>query len=83
VLANSFALLRDAAVNNLGIVLIPDFVCRNEVRIGRLVRVLPDYSVPAADIFVIYPTRRLVAPRVRSFLNFIESKLARADTERK
>ena len=79
--ANSFGLLRDAALNDLGIVLTPDFICREAVRDKRLVRVLPDCLLPRADIFVVYPTRRWVAPRVRSFLSFIETKIKKLERE--
>lgn len=74
--ANSFALLRDAAIHDLGIAMIPDFICREAVAAGRLVRILPDWAPVPADIFVVYPTRRLVPPRVRSFLSFIEKRFA-------
>ncbi len=74
--ANSFAMLRDAAAHGLGIAVIPDFVCREAVARGALVRVLPAWSVSPADIFVVYPTRRQMASRVRSFLAFLRSELA-------
>ncbi|HKX06550.1 MAG TPA: LysR family transcriptional regulator [Stellaceae bacterium] len=77
-IANSFAMLCDAAAHGVGIAILPDYICREAVRGGQLARVLPDWSVPSADIFVVYPTRRLIAPRVRSFLDFTEKRLASA-----
>lgn len=79
--ANSFAMLRDTAAHAAGITIIPDYICRDAVGAGRLVRVLPNWSIEPADIFVVYPTRRLMAPRVRSFIDFIEKKLASAARE--
>lgn len=73
--ANSFAILRNAAVHGAGIALIPDYICGKAQQVGQLVRVLPEWSVPATEIYAVYPTRRHLAGRVRSFLDFIAAKL--------
>lgn len=38
---------------------------------GRLRIVLPEFTLPSADLFVYYPTRRNQAIRVRAFIDFL------------
>ncbi|MDQ2780364.1 MAG: LysR substrate-binding domain-containing protein [Pseudomonadota bacterium] len=38
---------------------------------GRLVRVLPQYETPDADIHAVYPQRHQLAARVRTFVDFL------------
>lgn len=41
-----------------------------ELRDGRLVRVLPEYEVKPSEIYVTYPTARFLRPAVRAFIDF-------------
>lgn len=75
IVANSFAVLRNAVAEGAGVALIPDYLCRSAEQSGRLARVLPAWSVAVTEIFAVYPTRRHLATRVRSFLDFIAAKL--------
>lgn len=47
---------------------------------GRLKRVLPQYSVPSADLYLYYPSKHNLAARSRAFINFLVEQLA-ADKE--
>ncbi|MCI0755691.1 LysR family transcriptional regulator [Teichococcus vastitatis] len=67
--------LRDAAVRGLGIGLLPDFLVADDIRSGDLLRLLPDCETEVAEIVVLYPTRRLVEPRVRQFIDLLVSAL--------
>lgn len=42
---------------------------------GRLVRVLPDYAIPAAPLHAVYANAQHLAPRVRRFVDFCAAKL--------
>src|SRR6201997_3019755 len=61
--------LRAAAVAGVGVVLLPTWLVGDDIRSGRLRRVLPDWSSMIATkpsgIFGIYPPRRTVPPKVR------------------
>ncbi len=61
--------LRSAAVAGLGIALLPDFLVADDLAAGRLKRVLADMDAGQATIVAIYPTRRLLEPRVRRFID--------------
>ena len=62
------------AVAGVGISLEPDFIVADEVRAGRLVRVLPDYQPPRSPISAVYPSRRHLSAKVRSFVDFLADR---------
>lgn len=45
---------------------------------GRLVRVLPEYSISAAPLSALYPNSRHLAPRVRVLVEFLSERLSKA-----
>ncbi|WP_437506355.1 LysR family transcriptional regulator [Sorangium sp. So ce1099] len=67
--------LRDAAVAGLGIAFLPDFLVAADVAAGRLQQVLPDLAAEEVKIVTIYPTRRLLEPRVRRFIDLMVEEL--------
>ncbi len=64
-------LLRDAAVAGLGIVQHSTWHVCDDLRAGRLQRILPDHAPPETGIHAVMPQRRLVPPRVRAFIDFL------------
>ncbi|WP_437755710.1 LysR family transcriptional regulator [Sorangium sp. So ce1389] len=67
--------LRDAAVAGLGIAFLPDFLVADDLAAGRLQQVLPDLAAEDVKIVTIYPTRRLLEPRVRRFIDLMVEEL--------
>lgn len=76
--ANNGRMLAEMAVAGVGIALEPDFIVAPEIRAGRLVRVLPDYQPPRSPISAVYPSRRHLSAKVRSFVDFLVERYARA-----
>ncbi|TBV07694.1 LysR family transcriptional regulator [Phytopseudomonas dryadis] len=46
-----------------------------DLQAGRLVQVLADYPIPAAPLHAVYPHSRHLAPRVRTFLDYLAAHL--------
>ncbi len=69
--------LRDAAAGGLGIALLPDFLVGADLKAGRLRQVLPRLPLGDAEIVAIYPSKRLLEPRVRRFVDLMVEQLAR------
>lgn len=69
--ANNGEILKSAAVEGLGIALEPTFIVGPEIKVGRLRLVLPDYEVPGITINAIYPSRRHLSTKVRTFVDFL------------
>ncbi|MCF3641254.1 LysR family transcriptional regulator [Rhizobium sp. TRM95111] len=59
-----------AALEGLGIMLQPTEVVKDYLADGRLVPLLPDYSVPARPLHVLYAPDRRLTPKLRSFIDF-------------
>ncbi|MEN0063857.1 MAG: substrate binding domain-containing protein, partial [Myxococcota bacterium] len=72
--------LRDAAVAGLGVAFLPSFVVKDDVAAGRLARVLPDLDLGEAVIAALYPSRRLLPPRVRRFIDLVFETTSDAPT---
>ncbi|MFT8242908.1 LysR family transcriptional regulator [Roseomonas sp. BN140053] len=67
--------LRAAALAGVGLVAIPDWAVSDALAAGSLRRVLPGHELPASGIFAVYPTNRLMAPKVRAFVDHVAAML--------
>lgn len=72
--ANQGAALRLAAEHGLGIVRLPNYLVVEQIVAGRLIEILTDYESPPRAVYVIYPQRRLMPAKVRSFVDFLASR---------
>lgn len=75
---NSGDLSVAAAIAGMGIVLEPDFMLQPALSSGALLRVMPDYESPPADIWAVYPSRRHLSAKVRVFVDHIVELFASA-----
>lgn len=67
--------LRDAAASGLGIAFLPDFLVAPDLAAGRLQQVLPGLAFGDVEIVAIYPTKRLLEPRVRRFIDLMVEEI--------
>jgi len=73
---DDFGYVRATLVAGGGIGLIPRMIAASEVATGRLVRVLPEYGVSGASLYVIYPSARQVPTKVTLFRDFLAKRCA-------
>lgn len=59
------------ALDGHGILLRAEWDIARYLKSGRLVRVLPQYRSPDADIYAVYPQRHQLSARVRTFVDFL------------
>jgi LysR family transcriptional activator of dmlA len=64
------------ALDGLGIVIRSEWDLNKYLESGRLTRVLPQFSLPSADLYVYYPSKQNLAARSRAFINFLVEQLA-------
>ncbi|MBF0285103.1 MAG: LysR family transcriptional regulator [Magnetococcales bacterium] len=69
--ANNGEVLRAAALQGMGVGLFPTFLVGEDLRLGRLVPVLPDFPLPESGLYAVYPPNRQLAARVRVFIHFL------------
>lgn len=72
-LSNSAIVLRKAALEGLGVALLPLYAVGEDIAEGRLVEVLPDYPVPPKPLFALFPHARLLPAKTRIFLDFLSA----------
>jgi len=74
VIANSGDLLRDCALADMGIFILPSFAAEEDLSCERLVRILPTYHLDTLPIALVYPSRRLLSSKVRVFVDFMTAQ---------
>jgi DNA-binding transcriptional LysR family regulator len=73
----SLTVLRDGALAGVGVARLPEFICREDIRAGRLEIVLPQWSLPEHEIHAVYPSRKGMMPAVRAFLEYLAQEVRR------
>lgn len=74
--SNNGDVLREAAVRNQGVAMLPMYLIGTEIQQGRLQRVLPGYSMSPLDISVLYPRHRYLSEKIRTLVDFIKQHFA-------
>ena len=69
--ANESAVLVAAAIAGLGIVCLPERMCRDAVEAAQLTRVLPDWNAGTVTTTLVMPHRRGQLPAVRATVEFL------------
>jgi len=74
--SNNGDVLAEAAMQGLGIALLPDFIVEESLADGRLVKVLADHERAPLTLFAMYPSRQHVPAKTRSFLEYLQDHFA-------
>ncbi len=64
-----------ATQEGMGISLLPFFSANPALREGSLVRLLPGYRLRERSIFAVYPSRRFLDAKVRTWVGFLRARL--------
>lgn len=70
-LANDSEAVRRAARAGHGVALLPEIQVLDDLRAGRLFRLLEDYPSQIVPVHIVYPSRRNLAPRTRVVMDFL------------
>src|SRR5256885_4016721 len=57
-----------ATLAGAGLAVLPDFLVTEDIKAGRLIRVLPLWTLPAGGIHAVYPAARFRPPKVTAFV---------------
>lgn len=69
---DDFSLLKQAAIDRLGVAILPTYMCKKELAEGSLVHILPEWGMSAIDVYALFPKHRSKIMKVRVFLDFLE-----------
>ena len=73
-LSNNLLALREALLGGAGVAQLPLEACRDALRSGAVVELLPELAPPASTVYAIYPSRRGLAFAVRTLIDFLEER---------
>jgi DNA-binding transcriptional LysR family regulator len=73
--ANDPHAIYQMALNGAGIAAVANYLAASDLERGRLVRVLPEWSVPSVDVSLVLPGGRERSPATRAFVAFIRQRL--------
>lgn len=68
--ATSFSILRQAAIDGMGIAFLPEYACREPLADGRLELVLPAWTRRDGILHLVFTSRRGLLPGVRAVIDF-------------
>ena len=74
-IANDFSTILGAAVEGLGLAQLPAPIAAGPVRARKLVRVLESFAPMVPGVFLYYPSRRQMLPKLRAFIDHVKSHL--------
>jgi DNA-binding transcriptional LysR family regulator len=75
--SNNAEMLRVAALDGIGIALLPSWAVSDSLRKGALRRVLAAWEPPASMIYAVYPDNRLMSMKVRAFVDHLARHFGR------
>ncbi|TIL77767.1 MAG: LysR family transcriptional regulator [Mesorhizobium sp.] len=75
--SNNAEMLRVAALDSIGIALLPTWAVAEPLRTGALRRVLDAWEPPASTIYAVYPSNRLMSMKVRAFVDHLARCIGR------
>ncbi|TXI00037.1 MAG: LysR family transcriptional regulator [Rhizobium sp.] len=70
--------LHSLLLDGAGIGVLQEPVCAEDLASGRLIRLLPEFTVPGFDLHALYPSTRPVPSRIRAMLALLEEQLGLA-----
>lgn len=73
-LSNNSELLRHCAAADMGLVVGPSYSMIDDIKSKRLVRLLADHHLGKMPVMMVYPSRRQLSAKVRSFIDFMNAR---------
>jgi DNA-binding transcriptional LysR family regulator len=75
-LANGGDALLAFALKDTGILLGPDYLVADDLRAGRLIRLLPDFKTQETPVYAVYPHSHFLSAKTRTFIDFLAARFA-------
>lgn len=72
---NNLIMIKSMALIGEGIAFLPTSNCYQEVKAGKLVRLLPDWRSPINNVHFVYPSQKFVKPKLKAFIEMASGPL--------
>jgi DNA-binding transcriptional LysR family regulator len=73
-IAHDFPTVLGAAVEGMGLAQVPGPVAASLVKAGKLVQLLERFAPMAPGVFLYYPSRHQMLPKLRAFIDHVKSR---------
>lgn len=70
-ISDEFGLLVEAAIDGVGVAMLPRMYCREALEQGQLELLLPQWRMPVGTLHAVFPSRKGMPPALRRFLDFL------------
>jgi DNA-binding transcriptional LysR family regulator len=81
-IANDYPTMLGAAIEGMGLAQVPEPIAAAAVREGKLVQVLKPHAPMLPGVFLYYPDRRQVMPKLRAFIDHVKRRSDAANKTR-
>ncbi|WP_323123556.1 LysR substrate-binding domain-containing protein [Burkholderia alba] len=75
--ADTAVAIRTLVLAGCGAAILPDWLLENDLREGRLIQLVPGYSLPQQGVYAVFPNTAHVSVKVRNFVDFMRDFLTR------
>lgn len=75
IVVNDLNMIKNLATNGNGIALLPTFFCYEELKAGKLVRLLPEWRTQLAPVHFVYAAQKFVTPKLSAFISMASESL--------
>ncbi|AXL50851.1 transcriptional regulator [Paraburkholderia caffeinilytica] len=75
-IAHDFPTMLGGAVEGMGLAQLPEPLVADGLRAGKLVQVLEPFAPVTPGVFLYYPSRRQITPKLRAFIDHVKSRPA-------
>jgi LysR family transcriptional regulator for bpeEF and oprC len=79
VLVNNIGVARELVIGGIGVGVLPNVMCRNDVKSGRLIRIMLDRQIPALEASATFFAGRYLPRKTKVFLDHVTEFLASDD----
>ena len=76
IMVNNIGVARELAVSGVGLAILPNVMCKNDVKTNRLVRVLTNWEGAPVQASALMLSRKGIPNKVRAFLDFLSDRLS-------
>ena len=73
-IVHDFPTMLGAAIEGMGLAQMPEPVAASGLRAGKLIEVLAPFAPTVPGVFLYYPSRRQMLPKLRAFIDFIKQR---------
>ncbi|MDN3702194.1 LysR family transcriptional regulator [Vibrio artabrorum] len=68
---NTITACLTACVDGLGLAVLPEFICREHFKTGKLIHLLSEYEMPEVSVSLVYADRQLMPKRKKVFIDYL------------